>query len=97
MSNDTLSWLQQWYLSQCDGEWEHHNGIRIDSLDNPGWSVEADIGMITKPTPISEERNDSDWIRCEVKEGRFYGYGGPRNLQEMLEVLRRWIEDSSRS
>jgi len=37
---DELSWLQQWYSAQCDGEWEHGSGITIETLDNPGWSVE---------------------------------------------------------
>lgn len=97
MSTDTLIWLQQWYRSKCDGEWEHDHGIRIDTLDNPGWSVEADVGITAKPTPISEDRSESDWMRCEVKGGRFHGYGGPGNLQEVLEVLRRWMESSSSS
>jgi len=37
---DELRELQDWYLSQCDGDWEHQNGINIVSLDNPGWTVD---------------------------------------------------------
>jgi hypothetical protein len=36
MEKDTLAWLQEWYRSQCDGEWEHEKGIRIDS-----WTIPA--------------------------------------------------------
>ena len=31
----TLAWLQAWYATQCDGDWEHANGVSIESLDNP--------------------------------------------------------------
>lgn len=94
MERDTLTWLQEWYRSQCDGEWEHQNGIRIDTLDNPGWSVVADVGTADAPTPVSEQRSENDWVRCDMKDGRFHGYGGPGNLQEILETLRTWIRTS---
>ncbi len=94
MTMDALTWLQAWYLSRCDGEWEHSKGVRIDTLDNPGWSVEVDIGAAPTPAPIEEERSRHDWIKCEIRHGRFYGYGGPANLQEVLGVLRRWVEQS---
>ena len=35
--------LQDWYLAQCNGDWEHEFGIKIDTLDNPGWSVVIDL------------------------------------------------------
>jgi hypothetical protein len=94
MEMDTLTWLQQWYRSRCDGEWEHQNGVRIETLDNPGWSVVADVGRDQSPAPISEERSIDDWVRCDVKDGRFQGYGGPGNLQEILEILRAWLRTS---
>ncbi|WP_437506793.1 Imm53 family immunity protein [Sorangium sp. So ce1099] len=94
MERDTLPWLQEWYRSRCDGEWEHQHGIRIETLDNPGWSVVADVGTADAPAPVSEERSDDDWVRCDVKDGRFHGHGGTGNLQEILEILRAWIRTS---
>ena len=47
MSNVILQ-LQQWYEAQCNGDWEHHYGISIESQDNPGWRVEIDL----KDTPL---------------------------------------------
>ena len=38
-----LEWLQDWYLKQCDGGWEHEYGIKIETLDNPGWKVIIDL------------------------------------------------------
>jgi hypothetical protein len=34
---DEIRELQQWYLAQCDGDWEHEWGVQIGTLDNPGW------------------------------------------------------------
>ncbi len=30
-------------MAQCDGEWEHDYGIKIETLDNPGWLVSIDL------------------------------------------------------
>ena len=38
-----INWLENWYSSQCDGSWEHFYGIKIETLDNPGWAVEIDL------------------------------------------------------
>jgi hypothetical protein len=35
--------LQQWFKSQCDGDWEHRKAISIESCDNPGWWVKIDL------------------------------------------------------
>lgn len=26
---DSLKWLQEWYIQNCDGDWEHCYGIEI--------------------------------------------------------------------
>lgn len=41
--SDIFEWITEWYLSHCDGDWEHQRGIKIDTLDNPGWSVVIDL------------------------------------------------------
>lgn len=38
-----LSWLQEWYSENCNGDWEHSDGIRIATLDNPGWSIKISL------------------------------------------------------
>jgi hypothetical protein len=30
MSQDALDRLQAWYADQCDGDWEHDEGIEIE-------------------------------------------------------------------
>ena len=65
-----ISWLQNWYYQQCDGSWEHIEGIKIETLDNPGWLL--DISLIDTKyedkefNPIKDLRTDNDWIICKV-------------------------------
>jgi hypothetical protein len=38
-----MNFIQSWYASNCDGEWEHEFGIRMATTDNPGWHVKIDV------------------------------------------------------
>ncbi len=86
--------LQAWYASACDGDWEHQYGIRIDTLDNPGWRVQIDVrdtGLeIDDFVAVAVTRSDVDWIVCEIKAGVYEGVGGVGNLEEIVEVFLRW-------
>lgn len=66
--SDALSRLVKWYEAQCDDDWEHQYGVRIDTLDNPGWSVRVDLqktSLINRRfTDVEIERTDCDWVWC---------------------------------
>lgn len=93
---DVLKRLQNWYDSQCDGDWEHLYGVSIENLDNPGWMVTIDLietDLKDKDfNEILEERTESNWIDCRVEENKFTGMGGTFNLTEILEVFLNWAE-----
>jgi len=93
----TLSLLQSWYSEQCNGVWEHAFGIKIETIDNPGWSVEIDLGetsLSNKHVPeFIIEHSADDWIRCFVKEAKFYGYGDPSKLESILSFFLKEITD----
>lgn len=93
---EVLGQLQDWYLSQCDGEWEHQYGVSIDTLDNPGWTVKVDLQgtkLADKSfSAIWDERSDSDWIHCSVRDGAFEGNGGGNNLSELISVFLAWAQ-----
>jgi hypothetical protein len=93
---DILLWLQNWFVDQCNGEWEHSYGIMIETLDNPGWSVTIDIaGTYLKNKTmekVSIERSENDWISCSVVDRKFMGYGGAKQLGEILEYFRSWSD-----
>ena len=91
-----LAWLQQWYEAQCDGDWEHEWGVRIETLDNPGWTVRIDL----EETPLAGRRyagrtvrrGDTDWIMVKVQDDVFEAACGPLNLGEVLGLFREWAE-----
>lgn len=63
----TLRGLERWFSSNCDGDWEHQFGIRIESLDNPGWLATVDLtgtpgeGFLIETA--SERDSEPSWLR----------------------------------
>ncbi len=92
----TLSRLQQWYESYCDGDWEHGYGVSIITLDNPGWMVKINLeGTELEDRPflaIEDLEPEYDWIRCWVEENTFHGVGGPQKLAEIIEAFLNWAD-----
>ena len=97
-SVDNLSALQQWYLEQCNGDWEHEFGVDIETLDNPGWSLSIDLidtALENKSfTEVSESASEADWICCKVEKRRFKGRCGPKNLERMISIFLQWANQS---
>lgn len=91
-----LKWLEEWYKSQCDGEWEHYYGINIYNCDNPGWCVDIDIvdtSIERKDfNSVHYDNGDNDWIICQVKEGQFRGSGDTSKLEEIIHIFKEWVE-----
>ncbi len=96
MDADVVAWLEQWYQAHCNGDWEHRSGIRIETLDNPGWHVRIDLegtGMADKPfaqPDVGQGADDGDWLYCDVQDGAFDGYGGPGQLGAILHAFQEW-------
>ena len=38
-SSQSLEYIVGWLSKRCDGLWEHHNGIVLQTTDNPGWMI----------------------------------------------------------
>ncbi len=34
--------IDKWFTDNCDGLWEHHRGLKIETTDNPGWLMTID-------------------------------------------------------
>ena len=90
-----VSALERWYLSRCDGEWEHAHGVRIDTLDNPGWHVSIDLQETKKEGKILArekiERDRNDWVQFWVEGSQFQIACGPLNLSEAIEIFVKWF------
>lgn len=96
---EAMVWLQQFYLSQCEGDWEHSYGIRIETLDNPGWQISIDLADTPYEGKLFNEfqhlRTENDWIDCRIEGTVFRGFCGPANLSETVAVFRDWVEGAS--
>ena len=96
MNKDILTWLQNWYSQQCDGDWEHQYGISIDTLDNPGWVIRIDLLSTELEQKafleINDQRSENNWIQCEIKDNKFLGYGGITNLKELIQIFVDWVK-----
>ena len=96
---DNLTWLQQFYLSFCNDDWEHSYGCDIGNLDNPGWSFKFDLtdtgfeqldGLdITLGEDTSED--GPDWIVLKKDGAVVSGFCGPLKLDELIGHFRSWV------
>ncbi len=89
-----LKKFMDWFATRCDGDWEHSAGIKITTIDNPGWSLEVrlqDTCMEGHTLEIVKtDRSEEDWFYCWTEDGNFNARGGPRNLAEMLGFFVDW-------
>jgi hypothetical protein len=91
-----LQRLQAWYAGYCNGDWEHDCGVKIETIDDPGWCVR--VGL--RGTPLQSRSFDelerlragSQWVHCRVRNGCFEGYGGPLMLEEIVSIFFAWAE-----
>ena len=92
----TLSALEKWYAAQCNGEWEHAYGVRIDTLDNPGWHVHISLQGTKKHDAVQSRvkltRAQDDWISYWVEKQEFQFACGPKNLTEAIDIFVSWFE-----
>lgn len=96
--NDLLERIEEWYSSQCDGEWEHRWGVSIETLDNPGWIVRIDLAGTRLEGAVFERSDDMDsatsWMDCRTREGQWVGAGGPHELRRILAEFLDWAARS---
>ncbi|GLS05287.1 hypothetical protein GCM10007860_24370 [Chitiniphilus shinanonensis] len=92
IEQELLTWMEAWFSTCCNGKWEHGSGIKIETLDNPGWSVSIELAgtpyeRVSMPDFVVE-RDDTDWVSCSIKDGVFRGFGGMENLKEILNLFK---------
>ena len=105
MTDDNLAWLMQWYLDQCDSDWEHTYGIDIGNLDNPGWTLKIDLrdtALEGRPftgvkhgepaDDLEQWKRTVSWLVADVNENSFEGSCGPLDLPTLISVFRDWAK-----
>jgi hypothetical protein len=89
----------RWYLTECNGDWEHSFGVRIDTLDNPGWQLTIDLtetAWAQAQYPLQTiKRSATDWLQYAIKDSRFHGCSGPLNLEELIDRFFALLETTT--
>lgn len=92
-------WLQNWYKSQCNGDREHTYGIKITTLDNPGWKITIDLNET--PYEILSidsgliERDENDWIHYKTENSKFIASGDLDKLDFLIGIFRDIVRKNS--
>lgn len=93
---ENIAKLCEWYKRRSINDWHEDFGIKIYTLDNPGWSLKVDIvktGLEEKMfSEIKIDRSESDWIYIRKNDKLFEAFGGPENLDEMIGIFLGWSD-----
>jgi hypothetical protein len=98
---DPLSFLQAWYQSNTNRDWEHEFGVEIGTFDNPGWRVQVDVtGTPAEGRRLERKRDE----RSEVERIQYWSDGttfeaaaGPLGLGRALDVFKAFALSSTRT
>ena len=100
-----FSRLIEWYQSHCDDDWEHQYGIKLETLDNPGWLLVIDLRgtaldgqtMEAIKEGITAEENPElpTWFHCSIRDNKFQGACDPTQIVRLFEEFERFRERCS--
>ncbi|ULH30830.1 Imm53 family immunity protein [Leptospira weilii] len=95
-SETMFSWLMDWRKSQCDGDWEHENGIAINTNLDRGWQIKIEANFTEIADLILDytliQNGDDDWYSFKFETGRFLAEGDPKKLSIILEKFKEiWM------
>lgn len=94
---DALTWLQDWFADNCDGEWEGLWNVQLTSTDDPGWFLSIPVqDTILEARPFKRvdhnKKTDVHWWICQVGEGHFLAACGLRDLAAVVDIFRDWVK-----
>ena len=92
---DIIKKIQDWYKSNCNGDWEYDWGVKIGTIDNPGWSVEINLNATILESKRFKEvkynyKKEDDWYRCWIENKAWRGVGSPQHLETILKIFLDW-------
>lgn len=96
MTIDILRWLQHWCQEQANGDWEHSYGIKIQTVDNPGWWITIDLDETEYADVFYDaptvEISETDWYFYRFEKKKFTASGDLTKLEFLLCKFRETIE-----
>lgn len=97
--------LQDWYFAQCNDDWEHTYGVKIENIDNPGWMIKIDlVGTALERTSFEgysygvgdeAETSGDNWLFARTENGKYIACGGPYKLKEMISIFLSWARSNA--
>lgn len=89
---ETIERIQDWYKINCNGDWEHSYGYKIETLDNPGWAIKIDLAEtalenIEFQREFQNPKNDNDWFQIHTENNILNIYCGPENMKSTFEIF----------
>jgi len=98
-----IALLQDWYKFNCNGDWEHQYGVKINTVANPGWSVLIDLAdtALEDFTYFFESvKSDDDWVHIKTENNVFIAGGDPTKLEIiaasfLYDFLRPKLKEST--
>ena len=96
--------------AECNGDWEHSYGVKIDTLDNPGWLLKVDLretSLQGRPfdrvehgvlaSDLEEWRSSGSWWVARVEGEIFEASCGPLDLPAVIQLFRNWVNQPMQS
>jgi len=84
--------IQDWYKINCNGDWEHSYGYKIETLDNPGWAIKIDLAETALENlefqrEYQNPKNNNDWFHISTENKVLNIYCGPENMKSTFEIF----------
>ena len=84
--------IQDWYKINCNGDWEHSYGYKIETLDNPGWAIKIDLAETALENlefqrEYRNPKNNNDWFHITTGNKVLNIYCGPENMKSTFEIF----------
>ncbi|MEU0170014.1 Imm53 family immunity protein [Streptomyces sp. NPDC093516] len=94
-----MRYIQSWYASNCDGEWEHEFGIRMATTDNPGWHIQIDVSETNlEGVLVPRERRDlsgGEWMIAWSDGKVFQAACSPLGLRDVDALFEHVAEGAA--
>lgn len=91
MTSAGLQHLVEWFARHCDGDWEHDSGIRIETLDNPGWAIRIRLDDTelegVRADWVVWEKDERRWLHWRSTGSHFEASCGPKELERALAAF----------
>lgn len=98
---EPLSFLTAWFARQSDGDWEHDLGIKIETLDNPGWAVDIRLADTELDGTVIDwqraDESDDVWLHWRSTGDMFEARCGPSDWHGLSRPSRRLPRPDARS